>query len=151
MEKTEVLALLEATREYIDLHQSKPPTVIVMEGLYDFIKGYLFDYHDGQQRAEEETLEQGRGQTTPRILEASKRLLGYEIGKVELRLMPYIVHVMMNNQRIEPKKINGEERRILQKWREAGHIEGGAGGLAITPAFWNICCELVRLSYVDLF
>jgi len=93
---------------------------------------------------------QTRGKLTKRIIEKSVELLGYEITKTEFRLMPYIIHVMMNNQRIEPSKINSEERRILSKWREAEHIFGGASGLEITKEFWTICTELVWLGYVDL-
>lgn len=95
--------------------------------------------------------EQKRGQLTERIKTRSLELLGYEIEKVELRLMPYIIHVMMNEQRIEPIKINQGEREILKKWREMGHIEGGATGLSLTKEFWDICCELTFLGYVDLF
>ena len=94
--------------------------------------------------------EQRRGQLTQRIKDKSKELLGYEIDQKELRLMPYIVYVMMNEQKIEICKINPEERAILKKWREAGYIEGGASGLQITEEFWNILCEIVRLGYVDL-
>ena len=96
------------------------------------------------------TATQERGQLTDRIRSKSKELLGYEMDRVELRLMPYILTVMINDQRIEPRKVNGEERTILSKWRKAGHIEGGAGGLVITEEFWNILCEIVRLGYVDL-
>lgn len=92
---------------------------------------------------------QKRGQLTPRIKEMSKALLGYEMDQTELRLMPYIMYVMVNEQKLDPNKINGDERKILAKWREAGHIEGGASGLQITHEFWNIICEIVRLGYVD--
>jgi hypothetical protein len=94
--------------------------------------------------------QQLRGQMTDRIKHRSKFLLGYEIDIVELRLMPYIMHVMMNKQRIDPAKINKEERQILSKWRKSGYITGGVSGLRITKAFWNILCEIVRLGYVDL-
>jgi len=92
-----------------------------------------------------------RGNLTDRIKIKSKELLGYEINQTELRLMPYILHTMMNDQRIKPEHCNREDRDILKKWREAGHIEGGASGLQITEEFWNIICEIVRLGYVDLF
>lgn len=95
-------------------------------------------------------MKQGRGQLTDRIKKRSKELLGYEIDVTELRLMPYILTVMMNAQKIEPSRCNWEDRKILKKWREAGHIEGGASGLQITEEFWNIICEIVRLGYVDL-
>ena len=93
---------------------------------------------------------QKRGVLTERIKEKSKELLGGEITTKELRLMPYIQYQMMNEQKIDPNKINSEERKILKKWKEAGHIEGGASGLQITKEFWNILCEILFLGYVDI-
>ena len=92
----------------------------------------------------------GRGILTKEIKTRSKELLGYEIDTRELRLYPYIMHVMMNDQRIDPNKINQEEREILSKLRKVGHIEGGASGLRITKEFWNIICEIVLMGYVDI-
>lgn len=93
---------------------------------------------------------QERGQLTDRIKARSKELLGYEIDTVELRLLPYIQFVMVNDQRIDPRKCNQAERDVLAKWREAGRIESGASGLSITKEFWDIVCEIVFLGYVDL-
>ena len=96
-------------------------------------------------------MEQKRGQLTDRIKQKSKELLKYEITTTELRLMPYIQFTMVNNQKIEPIKINEEERKILSKWRELGYIEGGASGLSITKEFWDIINEIIFLGYVDSF
>ena len=93
---------------------------------------------------------QHRGQLTERIKEKSKELLGYEISKQELRLIPYIQYVMVNEQKLKIELINAEEREILSKWRKKGHIEGGVGGLNITREFWDIICEIIFLGYVDL-
>jgi len=93
---------------------------------------------------------QGRGQLTDRIKQKSKELLGYEIDVTELRLMPYIQYIMVNEQRININHINDEERAILKKWREASYIEGGASGLRITKEFWDIICEIIMLGYVDI-
>lgn len=90
-----------------------------------------------------------RGAVTPEIKARSKDLLGYEVGVRELRLMPYIQFVMMNDQRLDPRKINEEERAILAKWREAGHIEGGASGLSVTREFWDIINDLLFMGYVS--
>jgi hypothetical protein len=60
------------------------------------------------------------------------------------------MYVMMNDQRFNPRRINQEEREILRRWKEAGHVEGGASGLRITKEFWDILCEIVNLGYVDL-
>ena len=95
--------------------------------------------------------EQQRGQLTERVKQKSKELLGYEIDQKELRLMPYIQYVMVNNQKIEPNHIEENERSILRKWKDAGYIEGGASGLAITKDFWDKINELLFLGYVDLF
>lgn len=91
-----------------------------------------------------------RGMLTDRIKQKSKELLGYEITQKELRFMPYILYQMMNEQKIDPNKINEEERNILSKWRKAGYIDGGASGLGITKQFWDIINEIVFLGYVDL-
>lgn len=93
---------------------------------------------------------QSRGQLTERIKRKSKELLGYEIDVVELRMFPYAVYVMMNEQRIDIRKCNQADREVISKWREAGHIEGGSGGMQITRKFWDIAMEIVYLGYVDI-
>lgn len=94
--------------------------------------------------------EQKRGQLTDRIIKKSEELLGYAIPQQELRLMVYIQYVMVNEQHINIEKVNNEERKILSKWREAGHIVGGAAQLSITEEFWDAICEIVFLGYVDI-
>lgn len=89
-----------------------------------------------------------RGQLTDEIRQRSKELLGYEISTRELRLMAYVQFVMCNDQKIDPNKVYGEERGILQKWREAGHIQGGASGLSMTREFWDIMCSIIWYGYV---
>ena len=95
-------------------------------------------------------MKQGRGQLTDKVKLKSKRLLGYEISQVELRLMPYIQFTMMNSQKIEIRHINDKERKILSKWKDKGYIEGGASGLLITKDFWDKINEILFLGYVDL-
>ena len=94
--------------------------------------------------------EQRRGQLTERIKVKSKELMGREIDTTELRLMAYAQYVMCNDQRIDPRHCNQEDREVLKKWRDAGYIEGGASGMTITREFWNILCEIIFLGYVDL-
>jgi len=89
-----------------------------------------------------------RGVLTDEIKKKSKDMVGYEISQRELRLLPYIQYVMTNEQRIDPNRINQEEREILSKWRKKGFIEGGASGLSITKKFWDFVCEAVFLGYV---
>jgi len=96
-------------------------------------------------------MRQRRGELTDRIKAKSLELMGREISTTELRLMPYIMFVMTDGHRVDRATINGQERDILQQWRDAGYIAGGASGLSITNEFWNILTELVFLGYVDLF
>lgn len=93
---------------------------------------------------------QNRGQLTDRIKVKSKELLGYEIDTAELRLMAYVQYVMCNEQRVKPAHCNNDDRKILSKWRKAGHIEGGASQMGITREFWDILCEIIFLGYVDI-
>ena len=95
--------------------------------------------------------EQKRGQLTERVQAKAVELLGRDIDVAELRLMPYVQHVMMNEQRIDTRHTSGTDRQTLSKWRDEGHIEGGASGLAITKEFWDILNEILFLAYVDTF
>ena len=89
-----------------------------------------------------------RGCITKEIQKVSIKFLGYKIAQTELRLMAYVQYVMCNEQVIDIRKVNAEERKILQSWRSKRYIEGGASGLAITKEFWDIVCELIWLGYV---
>ena len=99
----------------------------------------------------ERTQKNKRGQLTDRIRLKSNALLGYEICVTELRLMPYIQYLMVNEQRINPSSISLKERDVLSKWRKIGYIEGGASDLLITKEFWDIINEIIFLGYVDIY
>jgi hypothetical protein len=92
-----------------------------------------------------------RGRLTDEVARIAKDVLGHEISLRELRLMPYIQYTMMNEQRLDPRKINDEERKILSVWRDRGYIEGGAAGLSITKEFWDAINEILFYSYVDIW
>lgn len=89
-----------------------------------------------------------RGMLTEAVAAKARELLSKDIDVIELRLMPYIQYVMINEQRLNPNNINTEERRILADWRARGWIQGGASGLAITKKFWDAINEILWLSYV---
>jgi len=89
-----------------------------------------------------------RGQLTDEIQGFAKSFLGREITTEELRLYPYLDYVMKNEQKIEPNKVNREDRDILQKLREENHIEGGASGLSITKEFYDYINQVLWLGYV---
>lgn len=89
-----------------------------------------------------------RGMITEKIKTLSKDSLGYEINQDELRLMPYLQSVMVNEQKLDPNKITEAERHILSRWREMGFIEGGAGGLSISREFWDAINAIIWHGYV---
>ena len=89
-----------------------------------------------------------RGELTPALRRKMEAFLGRETSQTELRLLPYIQYAMVNNRRLDPNKLNGAERQILSKWRARGHIEGGAGGMAITREFWNFMNDILFDAYV---
>lgn len=89
-----------------------------------------------------------RGELTQEIKDLSKKLMGYEIDKTELRLMPYFQYVMVNYQKVDPEKINVQEREILHKWGAKGWIEYGST-VGCTKEFWKILMEILFVAYVD--
>jgi len=89
-----------------------------------------------------------RGMLTTDVDKIAKLFIGRSISKAELRLIPYIQYVMVNERKIEISKINSEEREIMKKWKEEGHIEGGASGLAVTKHFWDFMSEVLFVAYV---
>lgn len=91
----------------------------------------------------------GRGMLTTDVDKIAKLMIGRSISQAELRLIPYVQYVMVNDRKIDPNKVNSEEREILlKKWRKEGHVEGGASGLAITKHFWDFMCEVLFIAYV---
>ena len=89
-----------------------------------------------------------RGVLTEEVNKIAEDMIHRKITQVELRLMPYIQYVMLNEQIIEPIRINSEERKILQKWKDEGFIKGGATGLSITKEFYGFICEILFEAYV---
>ena len=90
----------------------------------------------------------GRGVLTKEVQEIAKKHIGREIDITELRLIPYIQYVMVNEQRLDVNRITRDERKVLRKWKDAELIEGGASGLAITEEFWNFISDVMFQSYV---
>jgi hypothetical protein len=96
----------------------------------------------------EDAKEIGRGMLTTDINNVAELMIGRKISKRELCLIPYIQYVMCNDRKLKIHLINQEEREILHKWKEEGHIKGGACGLAVTKQFWDFMCEVLFLGYV---
>lgn len=89
-----------------------------------------------------------RGMLTKEINEIAKRMIGREITQIELRLIPHIQYLITNEQKLNPNRINSDERTILKKWRSEGFFEGGMTGISITKKFWDFMCEILFEGYV---
>ena len=88
-----------------------------------------------------------RGVLTKEVKKLSKVLMGYEINKVELRLMPYLQYVVMNSA--EMANINKEEYDVLRDWRDKGWVSGTLSDFKISEDFWGIINKILWLSYVN--
>jgi hypothetical protein len=90
-----------------------------------------------------------RGELTDAVRGKMESFLGRETSVPELRLLPYVQYAMVNDQKIDPARINQVERGILRLWKDAGYVEGGMTGLAITKKeFWDFACEILFMAYV---
>lgn len=89
-----------------------------------------------------------RGALNTECQNLAKRFLGREIATAELRLYPYLDFTMKNTQKIDPKAVNSEDRKILAQLRSEGHIEGGMTGLAMTKEFYDYINQILWHTYV---
>ena len=73
----------------------------------------------------------------------------YGITQKELRLLPYFQYLLINNQCIDPAKIDAEERKILQRWRDEGKISFSISTpCTATKTFWDWMNSVLWDSYV---
>lgn len=91
-----------------------------------------------------------RGALTDSVTAIALERIGRPISLRELRMIPYVQYVMVNEQKIDPMRISPDERRVLSLWRKEGHIQGGASGVSITKEFWNFMCAILYESYVNI-
>jgi hypothetical protein len=95
------------------------------------------------------TKKQGRGELTRRVDDKAKELLGRSITLPELRLMPYVHYEAMNSHRLNQRKVNDEEWKIIAQWELAGYITTREF-MTITKKFYDALYEILYLAYVDI-
>jgi hypothetical protein len=76
-----------------------------------------------------------------------KAFLNREGSPRELRLYPYLQYQMMNEQQIDPSRINEEERQILKMLKTEGHIQSDIFGLSVTREFWDYINDIMWYEY----
>lgn len=89
-----------------------------------------------------------RGVLSEEIQGIATAFLRREITVAELRLYPYLDYVMKNGQRIDPSRVNKEDRGTLSVLRAEGHIEGGASGLSMSREFYDYINKVLWFGYV---
>lgn len=93
-----------------------------------------------------------RGSLTPAVAEVAKntKIPFPELTQVQLRLMPYVWSLCMDGMRLDPRKVNQEEREILSEWRHRGFLFGGASEIvSVSKDFWDTITEILWAGYAD--
>lgn len=90
-----------------------------------------------------------RGILTPALTMVAIRALGREITTEELRLMPYVQYVAMNEQTLEFRRMNSVEKEILKQWQIEGFILNFQHKLELTRDFWDAMNTILWSSYVQ--
>ena len=90
-----------------------------------------------------------RGKLTESIKTTSKIRLGEEISQTELRLYAYIDYCLKNGGRIDPRKISTEEKAIIEKRKNQGHIFVRTDGITtVTRPFYDFMQDVLADAYV---
>ena len=67
----------------------------------------------------------------------------------ELRLIPYLQYLILNQMPVDPSKISSQERFILRKWKEQGKIDHSVVyPCRCTRSFWDWMNGVLWESYV---
>lgn len=89
-----------------------------------------------------------RGQLTPAIAHQMEKFHDAPVTTTHLRLYPYIDWMAKNNERVDPRKVNAEERAIISAWRAAGHLNA-EGVVHPSFAFYQHIQAVLWLAYVN--
>lgn len=91
-----------------------------------------------------------RGQkiTDPELLRRWNEIAGgWPLNIGPLRLIPYLVYVWTNDQKIDRRKISNEEYAMLKIWEGLGLMTFD-GRTRPKKEFWDLCNDIIYQSYV---
>lgn len=89
-----------------------------------------------------------RGKLTEEILVIARKLLDIELTVIQLRLLPYLQHLVMNKQTIMPNTLTKREHQIIHDWAKLGWLSVDSNKLTITKQFWDAMNAILWLGYV---
>ena len=96
-----------------------------------------------------------RGMITDEIQSASKAVLGYKIGVIEFRLMPYVQYELMNGGLLMKRRMNQKEINVLKKWQKSGFVDLAEDvhvySISVTQDFWKAMNHLLWFGYAAAY
>lgn len=90
-----------------------------------------------------------RGQVTEEVKVSARELLDIDITTEQLRLLPYIQYIMMNEKVIDHTKLTITELDIIECWIRRGWISTKGNTISISVEFWNAMNAILWLGYVS--
>lgn len=88
-----------------------------------------------------------RGVLTPEVSKLAKKLLGRNISVTELRLMPYIMLKLMDNEDVDPAHVNRGDRVVFALWKEKDYIDNVSTDLTVSSEFYDIMVQIIKVGY----
>jgi hypothetical protein len=94
-----------------------------------------------------------RGELTGEAIALGNKLLGFDMTKDELRMLPFIQYCVMNSGAMDVSRINGEDRAILSNFLKLGFLTqhlrstGDVIDVRVTKDFWDKMNEILWLTY----
>lgn len=90
-----------------------------------------------------------RGCETHAAVCRGKAILGHDLTRTELRLMPYLFTCLMDRTSIRRDHVSQEELAILTTWesRELGEFTAPCRPVAVTKQFYDLMCDVLWESY----
>lgn len=78
-----------------------------------------------------------------------EELTGVRLDRKNIRLLPYIQYVLMNEQVFDISKITLQENAIIQELKSKGCLIDHKGRIRCTLDFWTVLNDVLYLAYVD--
>jgi hypothetical protein len=89
-----------------------------------------------------------RGVLTEKVKQIANKY-NWDITLVELRLLPYIMLHLIDNDKINPQSLNKEELDTLKQWLLNNKIKIEDFKVKVTPEFYDIMVELLKYGYCE--
>lgn len=93
-------------------------------------------------------IEKGRGVFDEARAAKYKEVIGEDLTKEALRLIPYVQYCAVNHQQLDRNRMDATERKITNEWVERGWIEKFPY-VVVSREFWQFMCDVLFDFYID--